>query len=95
MGAVLVIAGGFLHFKLRGVSSVAILGGMGEVVFSSYGKPIISGRGSFLGVSCGGLTPPGNTSGITWYLGTETHRFLYFQVIHNHSYAILVTSKGL
>lgn len=40
MGAVLILAGGFPHFypQLSGVSSVSAPGGMGEVVFNSYGN---------------------------------------------------------
>lgn len=51
-----------LYPKLSCVLCVSVPGGMGEVVFNSYGKSIIFGKESFLEESCGRLTPSRNTS---------------------------------
>lgn len=95
MGVILVLAVGFLHFKLSGVPCVSVPGGMGEVVFNSYGKLIIFGRESFAGSIMWKINSFEKYFCYNLCTWEQRLRFLYVQVIHSRSYAMLVASKGL
>lgn len=97
VGAVLVLAGGFLYSIFSYLVCPLFLHlvewEMLDLILMEN-QQFLSGK-VLLEVLYGRLTPLGNTSYIAWYLGTEIHRFLYFQAIHSHSCAMLLGSKGL